>query len=208
MTGIKKENEEFEDILSDDELEKRLVSKGTSQLIIMPKIGLRIKGGSIDLRTGTKFIITKRARYPVFDPIKKSDPLEILEKITVPFNKSLVLHPGQLILAITLEYICLPCDIAGEIVTRSSFGRIGLITATATYIHPGYKGCPTLELYNCGETPIIIYPAMRITQIILRKHRASVKNLASKYSLATEPEYPKIWDDWDIEILNSIHNKK
>lgn len=214
-TGVKSPNKRNfnnlvkndKNVLSDSELYKRLIHKEyPKKLTITPLIDIEIKGGGIDLRLGTKFIVTKRTQYPLIDPLEitQSDPLEFLDRIAIPFNSHIILHPGQLILAMTLEYICIPNDLAGFISTRSTFGRMGLITATASYVHPGYKGCPTLELYNYGETPIVLYPAMRIAQITLHSHLADIEDFASKYSISTEPEYPKIWDDWDIQILKSI----
>jgi dCTP deaminase len=46
-------------------------------------------------------------------------------------------------------------------------GRRGLIIETAAGVHPGFKGCLTLELTNVGEVPIALRPAMRICQIFL-----------------------------------------
>lgn len=39
------------------------------------------------------------------------------------------LHPGQLVLAATLEYLVMPPDLAAQVITRSSYGRLGLISA-------------------------------------------------------------------------------
>ena len=43
------------------------------------------------------------------------------------------------------------------------------IIATATGVHPGFKGCLTLELSNVGELPIEITPGMRICQLCVHK---------------------------------------
>jgi dCTP deaminase len=51
------------------------------------------------------------------------------------------------------------------VIGRSSWGRRGLIVATAVIIHPGFKGPITLELKNLGEVPIALYPFDRIAQL-------------------------------------------
>jgi dCTP deaminase len=89
----------------------------------------------------------------------------------VPFGERFVLHPGNFVLAVTLEWLRLPADLAGYVVGKSSWGRRGLIIATATGVHPSFTGCLTLELANVGELPIAIYPGMEICQIFL--HRMS-----------------------------------
>jgi dCTP deaminase len=45
---------------------------------------------------------------------------------------------------VTLEWIRLPKNLAAYVTGKSSWGRRGLIPATATGVHPGFKGCLTL----------------------------------------------------------------
>jgi dCTP deaminase len=55
------------------------------------------------------------------------------------------------------------------VIGKSSLGRRGLIIATATGVHPGFKGCLTLELSNVGEIPVAIKPGMEICQIFIHE---------------------------------------
>jgi len=66
-----------------------------------------------------------------------------------------------------MEFISLPSDIAGFVLSRSGYGRTGLLIATATYIHPGWKGCLTLELENLGELPVALWPGSYVGQLVL-----------------------------------------
>jgi deoxycytidine triphosphate deaminase len=86
--------------------------------------------------------------------------------VVVPFDDNFVLHPGSFLLGATLEFIALPTDMAGFVLSRSGYGRAGLLIATATYIHPGWKGCLTLELENLGEVPIKLRPACAVGQLV------------------------------------------
>ncbi len=85
----------------------------------------------------------------------------------VPFGREYVLHPGHFVLGATLEWIRLPRNLAGYVVGKSSWGRRGLVIATATGIHPGFTGCLTLELSNLGQIPIRIGPGWQICQIFI-----------------------------------------
>ena len=85
----------------------------------------------------------------------------------VPFGERFVLHPGNFILGVTLEWIRLSHDIAGYVIGKSSWGRRGLIIATAVGVHPNFTGCLTLELTNVAEVPIAIKPGMAICQLFL-----------------------------------------
>lgn len=125
---------------------------------------------SVDLRLGTWLATPRAARVPCLD-IELQDTVEDLLKVHyVPFGSKFYLHPGCSALGITLEWLRFPRYLAGYIIGRSSWGRRGLIIATAAGIHPGFKGGLTLELSNVGEVPIAIAPGYRICQLCL--HRA------------------------------------
>jgi dCTP deaminase len=85
----------------------------------------------------------------------------------VRFNDHFVLHPGEFVIGITLEWLKFPFDLSGYVTGRSSWGRRGLIIETAAGIHPGFTGCLTLELANVGAAPIKLSPGMLICQIFL-----------------------------------------
>jgi dCTP deaminase len=51
------------------------------------------------------------------------------------------------------------------VVGRSTWGRLGLIVATAIGIHPSFAGSLTFELRNLGETPLTLYPGQTIAQL-------------------------------------------
>ena len=82
-------------------------------------------------------------------------------------GKNISCIPRSFVLGVTLEWIRLPKDLAGYVTAKSSWGRRGLIIATATGVHPGFTGCLTLELSNVGEIPIAIKPGMTICQLFL-----------------------------------------
>lgn len=193
---------------SDKELKNRLYAKELGdRLIITPLLEPVIRGGAIDIRLGTKFITGKRTEYTSFDPLRvdAERALSMQRRSQIPFEGKFVLHPDQLALASSLEYICLPRDLAASVVTRSTFGRAGLLGATAVFVHPGFRGCLTLELLNLGEVPIVLRPGTRIAQLVFLVHGGSEQPRAGKYCMVTEPEFPKFWEDSDREVLRRIH---
>jgi dCTP deaminase len=44
-----------------------------------------------------------------------------------------------------------------------------MVIETAPWIHPGYRGCLTLEIANVSNTPLILYPGRTIGQLILQE---------------------------------------
>ena len=79
-----------------------------------------------------------------------------------------VLHPGEFVLASTLEVITLGDQLAGRLEGKSSLGRLGLLThSTAGFIDPGFSGHVTLELSNVANLPINLWPGMKIGQLCI-----------------------------------------
>src|SRR5712692_9758259 len=104
---------------------------------------------SIDLRLGTDFIELHRLERETLDPIASSEAAQIREeRAVVPLGEDLILHPGQFILGSTFEFLRMPNHLAGQVLNRSSWARMGLLVATAVFVQPGYSGVLTLELVN------------------------------------------------------------
>jgi len=122
---------------------------------------------SVDVRLGTWFASLKLARNPYIRIDQKDLGARITKTHFVPFGEEFILHPKTFVLAVTLEWIRLPTNLAAYVVGKSSWGRCGLIIATATGVHPGFFGCLTLELSNVGEIPIAVKPGYPIGQLFL-----------------------------------------
>jgi deoxycytidine triphosphate deaminase len=157
-------------VLSGEVIQARLNSQGDSQLVITPLLPNAAGTGSLDIRLGSHFIVFHRADTPsikTFDP--NWDPREVQRAVEVGWGDRFVLHPNELVLASTLEYFRFPPDLAAQVITRSSYGRLGLITATAVEVHPYFRGCLTLELVNLGEVPLQLLPGERIAQLVFSR---------------------------------------
>lgn len=142
------------------------------RLIIMPLIDRdrQIGEASIDVRLGTRFHVLRRTQDSGLDPLimTQSQVERGHEEVITPIGEPLWLHPGQFVLGATLEYLRFPRDLAADVVGRSSWGRVGLLVATAVMVQPGYRGTLTLELVNHGDGPIALYPGSRIAQLAIR----------------------------------------
>lgn len=121
---------------------------------------------SIDLRLGSYFFIPRSHRTPCFVP-GLTDPHHLYYEQYIPFGSYIVIPAHHTVLGSTLEYIKLPVDISGEILTKSSWARTFITIETAPWIHPLYRGCLTLEIANVSNTPVVLYPGIKIAQMIL-----------------------------------------
>ena len=93
---------------------------------------------------------------------------ELTSLVEVEDGEGFVLHPGEFVLASTLEKFTLPAHLAGRLEGKSSLGRLGLLThSTAGFIDPGFSGYITLELSNVANLPITLWPGMKVGQLAL-----------------------------------------
>jgi len=115
----------------------------------------RIGQVSVDLLLGRKFTTFKIGASSSIE----LDPSTIWESGPDIWkdeeSDSFVLEPGKLVLAQTLETVCLPNDLAGLVEGRSTYARLGIgVHVTAPKIDPGFQGTITLEMANHGPLPI------------------------------------------------------
>ena len=79
----------------------------------------------------------------------------------------IVIKPGEFILVETMEYIKLPSTIYGEIMGKSSTGRLGIDVENAGLVDSGFEGTLTLELYNKTKNhTYALLPGFPIAQIV------------------------------------------
>jgi len=173
----------------------------------------QIGRGAIDLRLGTEFLLLKRIQRPGLNPVelKWRDLGEAQERIAVPFGGELWLHPRHFVLAATLEYLGLPQDLSASVVGRSSWGRLGLIVATAVFVHPGFRGCLTLELVNEGDAPICLSPGARIAQLEVSRLESPAPPAdgdGNKYMAPVRPEPSRLFAEMDeLQRLKKLDEK-
>ncbi len=157
-------------VLNESEIMRALASE---ELTITPMIdpGDQIGPTSVDLRLGFEFGVFNVAQRTHIDPLL--DPVEIEQQVAtylqivhvVPMEP-FVLHPGEFVLAATLEYLKLPTNLAARLEGRSSWGRVGLqVHSTAGFVDPGFEGSLTFELQNVGKGALCLFPGLRIAQL-------------------------------------------
>jgi dCTP deaminase len=124
---------------------------------------------SVDLRLGSYFLLPKTLDQPYFSP-DKSSATSLHVRAHVPIGEFLVVPAHQTVLGATLEFIKLPSDVSGQVLTKSSVARTFIVVETAPWIHPQYRGCLTLEIANVSNTPVLLYPGRPICQLVLMRH--------------------------------------
>lgn len=195
-----------ESVLSEDGIRRRLLSNDPfRRLVISPSGMSAIRGASVDVRLGKHFIVFERSSTPAVSAAV-GGAMRMQAAIEKSWDDHFVLHPGELVLASTLEYLVIPSDLAATVVTRSSYGRLGLITATAIFVHPWFKGCLTLELVNLGRVPLELQPGERIAQLAFQCVTPPLAQAdpADKYRCNTRPEFSRVALDAEMTTLRKI----
>jgi dCTP deaminase len=161
------------------------------RLVVMPPGKNAFQAASVDLRLGQWFKVARRTRLKSIDLTSASGRRTATqaahEEFFLPFGQSLTVHPGDFVLAVTLEYIAIPCDLMGTVEGRSGAGRTGLTIATATPVSPGFKGSVVLELAHAGAVPITIAPGLGIAQMLLYQLSAPTEAYSGRFQCQTRP---------------------
>lgn len=185
-------------LLSDRDLVRELE---TGSLRLEPFDASLIQPSSIDVRLDRLFGIFNNHLYTHIDPSVRQDDLTSI--VEVADGEPFVLHPGEFVLASTLEVITLSDRIAARIEGKSSLGRLGLLThSTAGFIDPGFSGHVTLELSNVSTLPIRLWPGMKIGQLCIfrlsspAQHPYGSAVYGSRYQGQRGPTPSRSWQNW------------
>jgi dCTP deaminase len=148
-------------VLSDRTI-KEEIARG--RLVIEPLHADDIQPASVDVHIDRTFRVFKVSSRPYIDVRERMD--DLTEEVVIGDDHPFFIHPGEFVLASTLEVLTLPDDILAQVEGKSSLGRIGLlIHATAGFVDPGWHGKLTLELSNVAKMPIALHFGMKIGQL-------------------------------------------
>ncbi len=187
-------------LLSDRDIQKAIDS---GRIKIKPKPDYEAQLGScaLDLRLDGVYRVFDHSRTPYIDPQNPKTLEGITTEIRIKPGEAFTLHPGEFILAVTLEHIQMPDDMAGRLEGRSSIGRLGIVVhSTAATIDAGFRGNITLELANMGRIPVMLYSGMRICSISFEELTSPArtpyyKKKSAKYAGQKSPLASKIAEE-------------
>jgi len=155
-------------LLHDERIRELLYSSDSNSLFIDPLLeDSQIGSVTLDLRLGYDFLVSILTRKPSIETsITPDSPHRAIgsyfQETRRELGEKFVLYPHQIVLCTTLEYISLPDNIYADILSRSSYTRLGI--PLNTMVQPGFRGCVPLELFNHGNSPVEIVVGSRICQ--------------------------------------------
>lgn len=192
-------------ILSDGQI-LAMLKAGTLKIHPLEDAELQIQPASVDLRLDNNFLVQRYSSTPYIDPSQDAPAHYMDERRIYPQDgEQFIIHPGEFVLASTIERVCLPYNLVGRVDGRSSLGRLGLqMHSTAGFIDPGFEGSITLEMSNIGRLPVKLIPNMRVCQISFhRMEEAAVRpynhpSRRSKYQGQDGPQPSRVYRDSEL----------
>lgn len=189
-------------ILSDKDIKQKL-ENGEIKISPVPDLDEALGTVSLDLRLGHEFIVYRTSARPYIDTKDVGTFQGLTDLVTKKSGESFVIHPGEFVLGATFEVVEIPGDLAARLEGKSSLGRLGIVIhSTAGKVDPGFKGRLVLEISNIGTLPIMLYPEMRICQLLFEQVSSAVEKTyrerkGSKYKDQTMPVGSKITSESD-----------
>ena len=186
-------------VLSDRTIKEEL-AKG--RIVIDPLGEGCIQPASVDVHLDRQLLVFRNSRRAYIDV--RQEMGDLTEMVEIEGDQPFMLHPGEFVLASTVEHMEVPDDLVARLEGKSSLGRIGLlIHSTAGYVDPGWKGHLTLELSNVANLPVTLYYGMKIGQLSYLRLSTPAdvlygsESLGSKYQGQGAPTASRMYRDFD-----------
>lgn len=179
-------------ILSDEDIR---IALAEGEFSVDPWDERLLQPASFDLRLDAEFLTMRPAKIGFIDPaVDQTD--DLYERHCA--SGSFFVHPGEFIIASSIERIRLGDSLVGRLEGKSSLGRLGLVVhVTAGFFDPGFEGQATLEMANLSQAAIRLYVGMPIAQFSLtRLYSKSVKPYEGKYKGQTGPQPSAYWKNF------------
>jgi dCTP deaminase len=115
-------------------------------------------------------IIKTAVRHKVDDgriPSYGMDGMGYTLRSNLPENK--VIEPGKTIHMKSHDMIIMPQNCGGLLYIKSTYARQDLILITNSPVDPGYVGYISLNLFNAGTEPVVIYYLGGIAMLVVHQ---------------------------------------
>ena len=124
---------------------------------------------SVDLTLANTIRVFRKV-HEVIVVGESTDYRAYTEKIEIAAGQHILIMPGETILGITRERLCLGPGLCGWLEGRSRFARLGLMVhISAPFMGPGIDSQQVLEMSNFGPAPLAVSPGLPICQFVFQR---------------------------------------
>ncbi len=164
-------------MLSDREILKAIKDKS---LEIEPFSLKNLRPAGITFHLGKQILIPKVQK--LID-LKKDTKIDY-EEIAITSDEPFIIQPQQFVLGHTEEILTVSTKLGFLIEGRSTIARLGIsVEQSATIVDPGHTKRPiTLEIYNCGPSPVTLYAGMSIAKGLVFQLSSEADRNFDKYA--------------------------
>jgi|GEM_PF-3035680 len=132
---------------------------------------------------------------------------QMFDEKKMNIKDGLLLQPNEIVLCSSIEKIELSDNIISFITSKYSFSQLGLsVNLSHNILQPGHKGNVMLQLKNNLPYPIVIYPYMRIAQVVFFRTISSSKLCSSASEVFPDIRYQN--EDAFINLSRNIIQEK
>lgn len=147
---------------------------------------------SLQVRLSNNYYVLKKDTDKVIKYGFNGDSLSELYELKESKEGSIILEPGQQILACSHDIYKMPSNIFGLLQTKGSLARLFVqITCTDGQVEPGFNGKITLEMINLSTFKVEIPFFSKVGQLYLfncSMHTTKLYN--GRYNNANSPTIP------------------
>lgn len=164
-------------MLSDKDILKAIAD---GLLFISPFDKKQLRPAAISFHLGKEILIPKPT---ALIDIKKNDDLDY-DKQQISEDKPFIIQPQQFVLGHTEEILSVSTKLGFIIEGRSTLARLGIsVEQSATIVDPGHYERPiTLEIFNCGPSPVTLYRGMSVAKGLVFKLSSQAGRDFDKYT--------------------------
>ena len=176
-------------LLSDRDI-KALLALG--DLMIEPLRDDTVRENGVDLRLSREFCRLRQRVDVMLDPDNPGDPREFYECVEA---ESIVVRPGERLLAVTEEEVSLPGYLAGLVMLRSTWARTGL-WVPPTVVDAGFRGQIVVEIMG-SSFPVKLKAGTRFLHLVFIKLvTPSSRPYSGDYQGQRGVRLPKFFKTW------------
>lgn len=156
------------------------------RIAITPFDGSCVGAASVDLHLGNAFRMFRSSRKAL-DVTEETDADGLTKLVRVKAGGWFSIPSGGLVLGVTRERIRLAPGIAGFLMGRSRFARVGLaVHVSSSFVQPGVDNVQVLEMLNSSPYPLRVKPGLKVCQILFEEVRGQ-SVYEGRYRFQDEP---------------------
>lgn len=193
-------------ILTDREIRERIVRDGLIKHASLfqtkegpggPCISYGVSHSGYDMRLSATGAVLVPKPGRVHDPkacrARKTDMWEPLPVHERGYERFVILPPAAMALGVSAEWFCMPRDVTGVVLGKSTLAREGVLI-NCTPLEPGWQGYLTIEIINLNHSnPVVLYLGEGVAQVQFHQHNPVETSYADKHGkYQNQPEQPTL----------------